>query len=40
MMCWAVLVLSGADGREMKARGHGTIINVASNSAWINNGKY
>lgn len=40
VMCWAVLVLSGAAGRAMKARGHGTIINVASTSAWITTGNY
>ncbi|WP_203568863.1 SDR family NAD(P)-dependent oxidoreductase [Aestuariimicrobium ganziense] len=40
VMCWAVLVLSGAAGRAMKARGHGTIINVASTSAWITAGNY
>lgn len=40
VMCWAVLVLSGAAGRAMRDRGHGTIINVASTSAWISTGNY
>lgn len=40
VMCTAVLVLSAAAGRAMKARGHGAIINVASSSAWINTGNY
>lgn len=40
VMCWAVLELSAAAGRAMKARGHGTIINVASTSAWIMSGNY
>ena len=40
VMGWAVLVLSGAAGRAMKARGQGSIINVASTSAWIMSGNY
>ena len=40
VMMWAVLELSGAAGRAMKARGHGNIINVASTSAWIMSGNY
>ena len=40
LMCWAVLELSGAAGRAMKARGHGHIINVSSTSAWIFSGNY
>ena len=40
VMVWAVLELSGAAGRAMKARGHGAIINVASTSAWIMSGNY
>lgn len=40
VMCLAVLVLSGAAGRAMKARGHGQIINVSSTSAWIFAGNY
>lgn len=40
VMVWAVLELSGAAGRAMKARGHGSIINVASTSAWILSGNY
>lgn len=40
VMVWAVLELSGAAGRAMKARGRGSIINVASTSAWIMSGNY
>ncbi len=40
VMAFAVLALSGAAGRAMKKRGHGTIINVASLSAWIVKGNY
>lgn len=40
VMCRAVLVLGGAAGRAMRARGHGRIINVASLSAWITQGNY
>lgn len=40
VMGWAVLVLSAAAGRAMKARGQGSIINVASTSAWIMSGNY
>lgn len=40
VMCLAVLVLSGAAGRAMKARGHGRIINVSSLAAWIAQGNY
>ncbi|HSN42556.1 MAG TPA: SDR family NAD(P)-dependent oxidoreductase [Propionibacteriaceae bacterium] len=40
VMCWAVLQLSAAAGRAMAPRGHGTIINVSSTSAWINSGNY
>ncbi len=40
VMCMAVLELSGAAARAMKARGHGTIINVSSTAAWIMNGNY
>ena len=40
VMCWAVLEISGAAGRAMKARGHGQIINVSSTSAWIMTGNY
>lgn len=40
VMVRAVLVLSAAAGRAMKARGHGAILNVASSSAWINTGNY
>ena len=40
VMCLAVLILSGAAGRAMKARGHGGIINVTSSSAAITTGNY
>lgn len=40
VMCRAVLVLGGAAGRAMRARGRGRIINVASLSAWITQGNY
>ncbi|MEL4503322.1 SDR family NAD(P)-dependent oxidoreductase [Luteococcus sp. H138] len=40
VMCFAVLQLSGAAGRAMKARGSGRIINVSSTSAWIFSGNY
>lgn len=40
VMCFALLVLSGAAARAMKARGHGQIINVSSTSAWIMAGNY
>ncbi len=40
VMCVAVMVLSGAAARSMKARGHGRIINVSSTSAWIMAGTY
>ncbi|WIY82646.1 SDR family NAD(P)-dependent oxidoreductase [Propionimicrobium sp. PCR01-08-3] len=40
VMCTAVLILSGAAGRSMKARGQGMIINVSSVSAWIVKGNY
>lgn len=40
VMCLAVLALGGAAGRAMKARGHGTIINVASLAAYISQGAY
>ena len=40
VMCLAVLVLGGAAGRAMKARGHGLIINIASLAAYISQGAY
>jgi len=40
IMVDAVLVLSNAAARAMAARGHGTIINVGSASAWIYTGNY
>jgi short-subunit dehydrogenase len=40
VMIHAVMRLSNAAGRAMKARGHGTIINISSSSAWIYTGNY
>ncbi len=40
VMCRAVLILGGAAGRAMRARGHGRIINVASLAAWLTTGNY
>lgn len=40
VMCLAVLVLGGAAGRAMKARGRGRIINVSSLAGWIAQGNY
>ena len=40
VMCLAVLILGGAAGRAMRARGHGRIINVSSLAAWIMQGHY
>ncbi len=40
VMCVAVLILGGAAGRAMRARGHGTIINTASLAAYISQGAY
>ncbi|MCL2471490.1 MAG: SDR family NAD(P)-dependent oxidoreductase [Propionibacteriaceae bacterium] len=40
VMCMAMLILSGAAGRAMKARGHGSILNVTSSSAIITTGNY
>lgn len=40
VMCTAVLILSGAAARAMKARGGGAILNVASSSAVITTGNY
>ncbi len=40
VMCRAVLVLGGAAGRAMRARGRGRIINVASLAAWMASGDY
>ncbi|MGC4154235.1 MAG: SDR family NAD(P)-dependent oxidoreductase [Propionicimonas sp.] len=40
VMIKAVLVLGGAAGRAMKARGQGRIINVSSASGWIAQGNY
>ncbi|MDO5084394.1 SDR family oxidoreductase [Arachnia propionica] len=40
VMCLAMLILGGAAGRAMKARGQGRIINVASTSGAIFTGNY
>ncbi len=40
VMCLAVLILGGAAGRAMRARGHGRIINVASSASAIFTGNY
>ena len=40
VMCLAVLILGGAAGRAMKARGSGRIINVSSLASWIAQGHY
>jgi short-subunit dehydrogenase len=40
VMCLAVLILGGAAGRAMRARGRGRIINVASLAAWLTQGHY
>lgn len=40
VMCRAVLVLSGAAARGMRARGHGRIINVSSTAGFITMGSY
>jgi short-subunit dehydrogenase len=40
VMCLAVLILSGAAGRAMVARGHGSIINIGSSSGIITTGNY
>jgi len=40
VMCLSVLVLSGAAGRAMSARGHGSIINIGSSSGIITTGNY
>lgn len=40
VMCRAVLVLSGAAARAMRARGSGRIINVSSTAAFITTGAY
>lgn len=39
-MCLAVLLLSGAAGRAMSQRGHGSIINIGSCSGIISTGNY
>lgn len=40
VMCLAVLILGGAAGRAMGARGHGRIINVSSTAGTIYTGNY
>jgi short-subunit dehydrogenase len=40
VMCYAVLVLSGAAGRSMRMRGRGQIINVSSIAGWTVQGHY
>ena len=40
VMCLAVLILGGAAGRAMRARGEGRIINVASSAGFIYTGNY
>ena len=40
VMCLAMLILGGAAGRAMKARGRGRIVNVASTSGAIFTGNY
>lgn len=40
VMCLAVLILGGAAGRAMRARGHGRIINVSSTAGTIYTGNY
>jgi len=40
VMCLAVLILGGAAGRAMKARGHGRIVNISSLASWIAQGGY
>ena len=40
VMCLAVLILGGAAGRAMKARGRGRIVNISSLASWIAQGGY
>lgn len=40
VMCWAVLVLSGAAAGSMRQRGHGRIINISSLASWTTSGNY
>ncbi|MDR1768256.1 MAG: SDR family NAD(P)-dependent oxidoreductase [Propionibacteriaceae bacterium] len=40
VMCLAVLVLGGAAGRAMRARGRGAIVNISSLAGWIAQGNY
>lgn len=40
VMCRAVLALGGAAAREMKARGHGAIVNVSSIQGMLATGSY
>jgi short-subunit dehydrogenase len=38
VMCWAVLVLSGAAAGAMRGRGHGRIVNMSSLASWTTQG--
>ncbi|WP_090596198.1 SDR family NAD(P)-dependent oxidoreductase [Auraticoccus monumenti] len=40
VMCRAVLLIGGAAGRAMSARGSGSIINVSSTAGWVTLGHY
>ncbi len=40
VMCRAILVLGGAAGRSMSARGHGTIISISSLQSFLTTGSY
>jgi short-subunit dehydrogenase len=40
VMCRAILILGGAAGRSMSARGHGTIISISSLQTFLTTGSY
>ncbi len=40
VMCWAVLVLSGAAATAMRLRGQGRIVNMSSLASWTTQGHY
>ncbi len=40
VMCYAILVLSGAAGRAMRMRGRGQIVNLSSIAGWTMQGHY
>jgi len=40
VMCRAILILGGAAGRAMSARGHGTIISISSLQTFLTTGSY